>query len=135
MKRRIILTEGDLHRIVKESVKRLIKEWEFDRYELDDTYNEWDVSECSKFVEYFVPNEGLTNDESDPNVLPVSLTLYPIVELNGDEEWEIVDFYWEFNTNDESILDKLTNKYGDEIEEYIKNNFESMKRWTEIKTP
>jgi len=134
MKRTIRLRESDLHRIVKESMKKLIKEWEFDRGELDDRYNEWDVSECSKFINYFVPNEGLTNDETDPNVLPVSLTIYPIVEF-VDGEWEIVDFEWEFNTNDKSISDKLYKKYGKEIDENIKNNFDSMKYWTEIKTP
>ena len=35
MKRLIRLTESDLHNIIKESVKKIIKEWEGDPYSLD----------------------------------------------------------------------------------------------------
>ena len=37
MKKRIRLTESDLHKIVKESVNRILRESEYDDFEYDDT--------------------------------------------------------------------------------------------------
>ena len=48
MKRTIRLTESDLHRIVKESVKRVLREW--------DEYNEYDSD--AKEKRFFVADEG-----------------------------------------------------------------------------
>ena len=53
MKRRIRLTESDLHRIVKESVKRILKEDEWDY----DYYNEPPIAEPSVGSEEWFENE------------------------------------------------------------------------------
>lgn len=65
MRQRIRLTEGDLHRIVKESVERILKEEQFAD---DPLYNEWD--------DYDMPDEYYD---------------YRIRMQNGDYSKEVID--------------------------------------------
>jgi hypothetical protein len=89
MKRRIRLTESDLHRVIKESVKRILSEAGHLYYKDEDgnvhtnSNVKWHDVEGTTFISH--------GEWSDPEVL------YDDEELNY---WSLEDYAWEYYKNE-----------------------------------
>ena len=79
MKKRIRLTEGDLHRIVKESVKRVIREWSED-YE----GNDLDYESIKSQAEHIIPQMYENNEAVSWWAVAVKMG-FRLNTLNGDD--------------------------------------------------
>ena len=128
MNKIVRLTESDLHRIVKESVRRVLKEHEIDYGEYGDIYEiDRYERECEKEcyqVFYFIPETNqlipAQNDEDEPDGEYYEVYITPQF-CGGDEygfEMDGVDYEIEGDDG------QVSQKYGDTINQLIDDNID-----------
>lgn len=97
MKRKVRLTEGDLHKIIKKSVKRILKE-SLEQDALDEFYSEEDDNgnqgEEGQVKSYDVGNLNITNLEEEAEEEGMSLEDY-LKYWWSEISVEYVPFTWE----------------------------------------
>ena len=97
MKRKVRLTEGDLHKIIRKSVKRILKE-SLEQDALDEFYSEEDDNgnqgEEGQVKSYDVGNLNITNLEEEAEEEGMSLEDY-LKHRWSDISVEYVPFTWE----------------------------------------
>lgn len=97
MKRKVRLTEGDLHKIIRKSVKRILKE-SLDQDALDEFYSEEDNNgnqgEEGQVKSYDVGNLNITNLEEEAEEEGMSLEDY-LKYWWSEISVEYVPFTWE----------------------------------------
>ncbi len=97
MKRKVRLTEGDLHKIIRKSVKRILKE-SLEQDALDEFYSEEDDNgnqgEEGQVKSYDVGNLNITNLEEEAEEEGMSLEDY-LKYLWSEISVEYVPFTWE----------------------------------------
>lgn len=97
MKRKVRLTEGDLHKIIRKSVKRILKE-SLDQDALDEFYSEEDDNgnqgEEGQVKSYDVGNLNITNLEEEAEEEGMSLEDY-LKYWWSEISVEYVPFTWE----------------------------------------
>lgn len=140
MKRRIRLTESDLHRIVAESVRRLIREHDPDdpdygQYgDMYDAYYAIKQYENESSIEmYYIPSKNqLVFDEPDEegewNDYYYVVVITPKFTERDEYGFEMEDVDYSFDTgNDKELKKQLEEHYGAEVIKLIDDNFDSIR--------
>lgn len=121
MKRRIRLTERDLHRIVKESVKKILKE-------------EASLPTVEQVIAKFCPSENSSEFKEQANMIYNEYKKYgywnsEIVSEYGREAFadeicnELLNLYPDADYEECTYLaDDAVNLYVKRLEDYVKNN-------------
>lgn len=143
MKQIIRLTEGDLHRIVKESVKRILREeHELDKYErADDTYTVDELTELNAIEAYYTPSDGHISvngpEGYDDGEVEIPFRMMATFEPDYNDWWEVESIYADAVTPDPNSIEyKQFVKYEDQINDVLNKNFDFYKDYfDDIKTP
>ena len=110
MKQIIRLTEGDLHRIVKESVKRILREeHELDKYErADDTYTVDELTELNAIEAYYTPSDGHISvngpEGYDDGEVEIPFRMMATFEPDYNDWWEVESIYADAVVGGNSVL-------------------------------
>lgn len=139
MKKTIRLHERDLHRVIKESVRRILNEAIDDEY-YPETYTVDDLSELNAINAYYTPSdghisvhtpEGYHNGEKE-----IPFRMVPKFEYDSwMEEYKVCEIFADAVSSDENTVREFM-QYADDINRELKDYFDHYKCWfDEVETP
>ena len=133
MKKIIRLTESDLHRIIKNSVKRVLREHDADDPDYgqfgdyyDSMYYKNDVEhECSTMY-WIDPTTGKIMDDGEEYDCCVDFCFVPELFQADEYGYGIDGMDFEFNTGNEEQDKALRERFRDIIYKYMDENFDTI---------
>jgi hypothetical protein len=139
---RVNLTEGYLHKVVRESVNKLLREeHELDKYELsDDYYTVDELSYANAKEAYFTPSDGHISvngpEGYEDGEVEIPFQMVPVFEAD-DDWWKVESIYADAVTSDENTKEyQLFVQYEDAINNILTKHFDFYKDYfDDVKTP
>ena len=123
MKKIIRLTESDLHRLVKESVKRIIRESE--TTDADIYWSESDVIRLNTHDATYYPDDNYVEFDVSDAVDGVPFVIEPYLDLSSFEDWDpnmIEDIGWSYDYYAPADVKSRYERYEDNINAFMKAN-------------
>lgn len=106
MKRKIRLTESDLHRVIKESVKKVLKEsMNPDQFVIVSAWDNRHYKPYSKLIEYYADAMVSTKYDGNVFILPKNEVYSFLDDMSNIEIYKIPDSIQTIDEIEECLLD------------------------------
>ena len=129
MRQIIRLTEGDLHKIVRNSVNRILSE-SYSPYDYDEYYTPEDLSNLNTIKAYYTPSDGHISvnvpEGYDDGEVEIPFLMVPEFEPDYyGEDWVVSGIY---TTAADDETETEYDKYSSEIDKKVEDDFDFYKR-------